>query len=64
MAKILVWNQGYQGSIPLTTIYYVEYVYLYLYIVHVCKCTIHKWVMNKWVGIIYLFIIHIFIFKN
>jgi hypothetical protein len=26
-----------QGSIPFTNIYYVEYVYLNIYLVHVCK---------------------------
>jgi hypothetical protein len=39
MVKVLVWSQGGEGSIPFTNIYYVEYVYLYL--VHVCKCIIH-----------------------
>jgi len=47
MAKTLVWNQGGQGSIPFTNIYYVEYVYLYIYLVHVCKCIIHWWVVDK-----------------
>ncbi len=36
MAKTLMWSQGDQGSIPLTNIYYVEYVYLYIYIY--CTC--------------------------
>jgi hypothetical protein len=35
MAKTLVWNQKDQGSIPFTNTYYVEYVYLYIYLVHV-----------------------------
>jgi hypothetical protein len=47
MAKTLVWSQGYQNSIPLTNIYYVEYVYLYIYLVHVYKCIIFKWVVDK-----------------
>jgi hypothetical protein len=47
MAKILMWNQGYQGSIPFTNIYYVGYVYLHIYIVHVCKCIIHRWVVDR-----------------
>jgi hypothetical protein len=42
MAKSLVWNQRDQGSIPYTNIYYVEYIYLYIYIVHVYKCIISK----------------------
>jgi hypothetical protein len=44
MAKTLVWNQD-QGSIPLTNIYYVEYVYLYIYFVHLCKCIVSRWVV-------------------
>jgi hypothetical protein len=28
-------------------IYYVEYVYLYIYIVRVCKCIIHRWVVDR-----------------
>jgi len=47
MVKTLVWNQGYQNSILFTSIYYVEYVYLYIYIVHVCKFIIHKWVVDR-----------------
>jgi hypothetical protein len=39
--------QGDQSSIPFTNMYYVEYVYLYIYIVHVCKCIIHKWVVDR-----------------
>jgi hypothetical protein len=27
MSKTLVWNQGDQGSIPSTNIYYVKYLY-------------------------------------
>jgi hypothetical protein len=35
MAKTLVWNQGDQGSIPFTNIYYVEGLHVYM-----CKpCT-------------------------
>jgi hypothetical protein len=45
MAKTLVWSQGDQGSIPFTNIYYVEYVYLYIYLVHVCKCIVLRWVV-------------------
>jgi hypothetical protein len=33
-------------SIPFTNIYYVEYVYLYIYLVHVC-CIIFRWVMDR-----------------
>jgi hypothetical protein len=47
MAKTLVWNQGNQGSILFTNIYYVEYVYLYIYLVHVCKCVILRWVVDR-----------------
>jgi len=47
MAKTSVWNQRNQGSIPFTEIYYVEYVCLYIYFVHVCKCIIHRWVVNR-----------------
>ncbi len=35
MAKTLVWNQRNQGSIPFINTYYVEYAYLYIYLVHV-----------------------------
>jgi len=47
MAKMLVWNQRDQSSLPFTNIYYVKYLYLYIYLVHVCKCIIHKWVVDK-----------------
>jgi hypothetical protein len=47
MVKTLVWNQGNQGSFPFTNIYYVEYVYLYIYLIHACKCIIHRWVVNR-----------------
>ncbi len=50
MANALVWIQKIQGSIPLTNIYYMEYVYLYIYLIHVCKCIIFRWVMNRKVG--------------
>jgi hypothetical protein len=50
MANTLVWSQGNQCSIHFTNIYYVEYVYLYTYLVHVCKCIVPKWVADKWVG--------------
>ncbi len=40
-------EQGSQGSIFLTNIYYVEYVYSYIYIVHLCKCIILRWVVEK-----------------
>jgi hypothetical protein len=30
-----------------TNIYYVEYVYLYTYLVHVCKCILHKGIVDK-----------------
>jgi hypothetical protein len=50
MAKTLVWNQRDQSSIPFTNIYYVEYVYLYIHLVHVCKCMILKWVVDRSVG--------------
>jgi hypothetical protein len=44
MAKTLVWDQG---SIPFSNIYYVEYVYLYIYLAHVCKCINHRWVVDR-----------------
>jgi hypothetical protein len=47
MVKTLVWNKRNQGSIFFTNIYYVEYVYLYIYLVHVCKCVILKWVVDR-----------------
>jgi hypothetical protein len=47
MGKTLVWNQGDLGSIPFTKIYYVEYVYSHIYLVHVCKCIIRKGVMDR-----------------
>jgi hypothetical protein len=47
MAKTLVWSQEDQGSIPFTNIYYVEYVYLYIYFVHVCKCIVPRWVVDR-----------------
>ncbi len=47
MVKTLVWNQGDKCSIPFTNIYYVEYVYLYIYLVHVCKCIVPKWVVDR-----------------
>jgi hypothetical protein len=28
----------------------MEYVYLYIYLIHVCKCIIFRWVMNRKVG--------------
>ncbi len=53
--KVMGWFDGQdirvepkrQGSIPFTNIYYVQYVYSYIYLVHVCKCMILKWVMDK-----------------
>jgi hypothetical protein len=57
MAKTLVCNQKDQGLIPLINIYYVKFEYLYIYLVHVCKCIIFKWVVDReveghggWVG--------------
>jgi hypothetical protein len=47
MATTLVSNQGDQGSIPFINIYYVEYVYLYIFLAHVCKCIIHRWVVDR-----------------
>jgi hypothetical protein len=47
MAKTLVSNQGDRASMPFTNIYYVEYVYLYIYLVHVCKCIVPRWVVDK-----------------
>jgi hypothetical protein len=35
MAKTLVWNQGGQGIIPFTDIYYVKYAYSY-YTLYMC----------------------------
>ncbi len=69
MAKTLVWNQD-QGSIPLTNIYYVEYVYLYIYFVHLCKCIVSRWVVYRqvgghggWVDRYFLFIYYILYLK-
>jgi hypothetical protein len=50
MAKTLVWNQGDRCSTPFTNIYYVKNVYLYIYLIHVCKCIVHRWVVNRQVG--------------
>jgi hypothetical protein len=36
IANTLVWSQGDQCSIPFTNIYYVEYIYIYIYLVYVC----------------------------
>jgi hypothetical protein len=47
MVKTLVWNKGVKGSILLTNIYYVEYVYSYIYIIQVCKCIIPRWVVDR-----------------
>jgi hypothetical protein len=47
MAKTLVWNQEDQGLIPYTNIYYVEYIYSYIYFIHVRKCIIFKWVVDR-----------------
>jgi hypothetical protein len=47
MARTLVWNQGNQGAIPIINIYYVEYAYLYIYLLHVCKCIIFRWVVDR-----------------
>jgi len=47
MAKTLVWNQRHQGLNPFTNIYYMEYVYLYIYLAHVCKCIISRWVVDR-----------------
>jgi hypothetical protein len=32
---------------PFTNIYYVQYVYSYMYLIHVCKCIISRWVVNR-----------------
>jgi hypothetical protein len=50
MAKTLLSNQRNQGLIPFTNIYYVENVYLYIYLVHVCKCIVPRWVVDREVG--------------
>jgi hypothetical protein len=67
MIKTLVGNERDQGSIPFTNIYYVEYLYLYIYLIHVCKCTIFRWVVDRqvgchggWVGRKYLLFIYLF----
>jgi len=36
-----------QGSIPLTNTYYVEFVYFYIYFVHMCKCIVIRWVVDR-----------------
>ncbi len=38
MVKTLVWSQGDENFIPFINIYYVEYICLYMYLLHVCKC--------------------------
>ncbi len=51
MAKsILVWNHKDQSLIPFTNIYYVEYAYSYLYLIHVYKCIEPRWVVGRQVG--------------
>jgi len=70
MAKTLVWSQRNQSSIPFTK-YYVEYVYLYIYLVHMCKCIVlgglwigrYETMMGGLVSTYYLFIYYIFIFQ-
>jgi hypothetical protein len=39
-------NTKVQFPLPTYTIY-VEYVYLYICLVHVCKCIIHRWVVDR-----------------
>jgi hypothetical protein len=47
MAKTMVCTQKDLGSIPFTNIYFVEYIYSYIYLVHVCKCIISRWVVDR-----------------
>jgi hypothetical protein len=66
MAKTLVWNQGNQGSIPFTKIYYVEYVYSYTYFVYVCKCIVPRWVVDRWIGrevLTFIYYLHFYFYN-
>jgi len=53
--KVVWWFNGQdigleqrdQGSILFTNIYFVEYMYSYIYLVHVCKCIIPRWVVDR-----------------
>jgi hypothetical protein len=51
--KVVGWLRYWCGTketkvqFPFTNIYYVEYVYFYIYLVHVCKCIIHRWVVDR-----------------
>jgi len=47
MAKTLVLKQENQGSIRFTNIYYVEYVCSYIYLIHVCKYIVLRWVVYR-----------------
>jgi hypothetical protein len=47
MTETLVRNERDQGSIPFINIYYVDYLYSYIYLIHACKCTIFKWVVDR-----------------
>ncbi len=59
-----------QSSIPFTK-YYVEYVYLYIYLVHMCKCIVlgglwigrYEAMMGGLVSTYYLSVYYIFIFQ-
>jgi hypothetical protein len=52
--KIVWWFDGQNIGVeprgprfnPFTNIFYVEYVYIYIYLVHVYKCIISKWVVD------------------
>ncbi len=47
MVKTLVWSQRDQGSIPITNMYYVEYVYWHIYLVHMCKYIVLRWIVDR-----------------
>jgi hypothetical protein len=67
---VLTWNQWGQGSIPLTIICDVEYVYLYICFIHMCKRIVSKWVVDNqvgghdgWVGkyLLFIYLLHFYI---
>jgi hypothetical protein len=47
MAKTWCGTKETKVQSPLPTFYYVEYVYSYIYLVHVCKCIIPRWVVDN-----------------
>ncbi len=47
MAKTWCGTKETKVPKPLPTYTIVEYVYSYIYLVHVCKCIILKWVVDR-----------------